>query len=241
MTKELPYVDLLEAMRVVVRLMPDGNSLAKIMTDDWIKRDYTRAGTLDDDPTMIRLYGQTWRDLWPKTLSTFAKAAKVLEVALPSGQVDGIGLPAKAEVRRKIERDEWSTLRVDLVNSLLDSPIGKRAEDFPPIRGVRVCTKDLRREAAAVIKTMEGKSTTAASETRATDELASALKVNPHLTKESARAVVSNFHISGAGFENRVWPAARKQAALPERAPAGRKSRTLNRGPNLIAEPISGS
>jgi hypothetical protein len=38
MTREpLPWINLLEAIRVVVRLLPDGERLADIMTDEWIK------------------------------------------------------------------------------------------------------------------------------------------------------------------------------------------------------------
>ncbi len=57
-----PYVDLLEAVRIVVRLMPDGHALASKITNEWIKEGLGRFDAPEDDPDdyMVRAYGQDW-------------------------------------------------------------------------------------------------------------------------------------------------------------------------------------
>ena len=58
-----PYVDLHEAVRVVVRLMPDGTALASKITNEWIMEGYRRFDAPEDDPDdfMVRVYGPDWR------------------------------------------------------------------------------------------------------------------------------------------------------------------------------------
>jgi hypothetical protein len=58
-----PYVDLHEAVRVVVRLMPDGDVLAAKMTNEWIVEGYGRFDAPDDAPDdlMVRVYGADWQ------------------------------------------------------------------------------------------------------------------------------------------------------------------------------------
>jgi hypothetical protein len=149
----VPYVDLLGAIRVIVRLMPDGAELAKIMTDDWIKFGYWRGGKegarrLDDDPEMIAMYGRDWRRTRPQVLSAMGDARCFLEATLPSGKVGGIGVSCAKEMEgpRKIQLDEWATLQLELTRNLLATPNSKRLEDFPAIRSIRVRTDDLQRE-----------------------------------------------------------------------------------------------
>jgi hypothetical protein len=67
---------------------------------------------------------------------------------------------------------------------------------------------------------------TVAAEGRAIDHLADLLKRDRKLTKAQARTACENFALTGQGFEDRVWPQARKKAGLSARAPAGRKSRS---------------
>jgi hypothetical protein len=145
------YVDLFEAIRVVVRLRSDGRQLAAVMTDNWIKGGYWRwNGKADDDPTMIDLYGREWRTLLPKVLRAYGAASSILETMLPTGRIGGVGVSCakEAEGPRKIEPFEWSSLQLELMQNLLATPVGKRLEDFPAIRSVRVCAEDLRRECA---------------------------------------------------------------------------------------------
>jgi hypothetical protein len=55
-------------------------------------------------------------------------------------------------------------------------------------------------------------------ETEAINALASYLKTEPDKRK--------GFKLSGRGFQNRVWPGARKKAGLDPKAPSGRKSKS---------------
>lgn len=173
----LPYVDLLEAIRVVVRLLADGGQLADVMTDDWIKGGCWRwNGKFDDDPTMVDLYGHDWREVRPKVLSAYGEASRILETILPLGKVGGVGVSCarEAEGPRKIELFEWSSLQLELLRSLLATPAGKRLEDFPAIRSVRVCTEDLQRESSKVIKAGQ-------------DEVKSSIDLRALLLAEKAR------------------------------------------------------
>ena len=71
------------------------------------------------------------------------------------------------------------------------------------------------------------KKPTAASETAATNALATYLKANADLTRASATTWLreEGFSVSGRGFQARVWPNARKAAGLDETAAPGRKRR----------------
>jgi hypothetical protein len=64
MTASLPpFVDLFEGVRVVVRLMPNGDKLACKITNDWIMLGIGRFDAPDDDPDdyMVRVYGPDWQ------------------------------------------------------------------------------------------------------------------------------------------------------------------------------------
>ena len=58
-----PYVDLHEAVRIVVRLMPDGPALASKITNEWIMEGLGRFDAPDDgsDDFMVRLSGPDWK------------------------------------------------------------------------------------------------------------------------------------------------------------------------------------
>jgi len=79
---------------------------------------------------------------------------------------------------------------------------------------------------ASVDRFMMNDSATAGAENRAVQHLAILLRAEKDLTKASARKACQQFHLSGQGFEDRVWPKARERAGLPPRARAGRKSRS---------------
>ena len=64
---------------------------------------------------------------------------------------------------------------------------------------------------------------TSKDEERAIQILAARLDADPHMKKAHAKAALreANVHVSGIGFQARVWPKARKKAGLTERAPPG--------------------
>jgi hypothetical protein len=70
-----------------------------------------------------------------------------------------------------------------------------------------------------------GPKATVGAETRAIAYLKPLLERNPAMSKDEARKECEPFKLSGAGFDDRVWPAARQAAGLSREAPAGRKRR----------------
>jgi hypothetical protein len=66
---------------------------------------------------------------------------------------------------------------------------------------------------------------TVAAEKRAAAHLKTLLERNRDMSKGEARKACERFNLSGAGFDDRVWPDAREAAGLSRQAPAGKKRR----------------
>jgi hypothetical protein len=133
-----PYVNLREAERVVVRLMPEFATLADGMTETWIH------GFGD----AIR-----WTEEDERRASAFGKAVDLLEIILPAGRVRGLGRPAtlmheaSASRMREIAPHEWAKLKFDIRRGILDTPPSESFVAFPPILDVLINVEDLCREA----------------------------------------------------------------------------------------------
>jgi hypothetical protein len=186
---ESAYVDLHEAIGVVVRRMPDGVILAATMTDGWIGGGGRLLHDSDkNDAQMIGTYGPDWRTVRPRVSETFRRADHILEKVLASGRVDGFGVSVAAPERgqRPIEPHEWASRRLDARHGLLATPPGKRFDTHPPIRDVLVSVKDLKRECGAMIT----------SEVSAPPDLESMLRElrheNPNLTRTAAEEIAPN-------------------------------------------------
>jgi hypothetical protein len=78
-------------------------------------------------------------------------------------------------------------------------------------------------------KSQRVSATTARDETAAIRALASHLRSNHDLTKGEALlwCRIAGLNLTSRGFQNRVWPDARKRADLKAKAPAGRKRKSL--------------
>ena len=160
--KELPYVDLLEAIRIVVRLMPDGARLAGLMDDEWIERSLgilMRCRAPGDESWLTEIYGKDWEATRTATNHACEEAMKVLESVLPKGKVRGQGVccTKQTEGHRPITEIEWASRRVELKDGLLATPFREKPEHFPAILSVRVNADDVRREGAKVIKSFQVK------------------------------------------------------------------------------------
>ena len=158
-TEQRPYVSLVEAIRVVVRLMSDGNRLAEFMTDEWIKEGYHRWQSErydDDDPIMVSLYGPDWREWRPKTLAAYGAACGILEKVLRREKITGEGVSCAEPEKgpRAITRAEWSNRQIELRRNLLATPPEVTLTDRPAIRDVQVCVEDLKRECRPHVKAL---------------------------------------------------------------------------------------
>jgi hypothetical protein len=151
-----PFVDLHEAVRVVMRLMPDSEHLAAFVTDDWIAlgyREWNADNNPVDDPHLTQPFGPDWRGVRPRVFAAYWRAIRVLEKVLPSGRVGGFGVSAAASEKgqQPIEAHEWASRWLDVRRNLLATPAGKKPEHFPAIRDVLVSVEDLERECDAAI------------------------------------------------------------------------------------------
>jgi hypothetical protein len=146
----IAYVNSFETVRIVSRLMPDGEALASKMTDEWIKEGYGRWTSdeyPDDAPHMIRMYGPDWRSMRPRVIAAFQDAVRLLNQILPTGRVRGSGVSDAAPEKgvREIAPYEWSSLRLNISRGILE------AAHFPAIRNVLLNREDLIREATSLL------------------------------------------------------------------------------------------
>jgi hypothetical protein len=144
------YVNQFEAVRIVTRLMRDGEALASKMTDEWIKEGYGRWISdryPDDAPHMIRMYGPDWRSMQPRVIEAFEDAVRLLNQILPTGRVRGSGVSDAAPEKgvREIAPYEWSSLRLNISRGILE------AARLPAIRNVLLNREDLISEAASLL------------------------------------------------------------------------------------------
>jgi hypothetical protein len=141
-----PYVDLFEAPRVLVRMMPDGDRLAEAMTRRWIDAFMGVRKDYDEEE------GREERREERRRAEAYGKALDLLErKILPSAKVRGEGVCDAEPDRgmRSITEPEWSTLELKIRRGMLDTPPGKKFEHFPALRSVQVNATDLTREATA--------------------------------------------------------------------------------------------
>ena len=132
------YVDLREAVRVIVRRMAGGGDTpAGEMTHDWIKGygRYAWSNAFDalENERLVRSY---------------YAAVKLLDEILPKALVRGTGVRATLlgvlpEVRREITEEEWSSRTVNVRRGTLDTPAGENFTHRPRNHGRARLTKGL--------------------------------------------------------------------------------------------------
>jgi hypothetical protein len=105
--------------------------------------------------------------------------------------------------------------RIELCHDEFTSWLRRRRYDIPSFWKPQIVASARRRK-------------TALDETSAIEALASHLKSNPELTRAQAEQCCKAFGyaVSDRGFQNRVWPKARVQAGLPEKALPGRREKS---------------
>jgi hypothetical protein len=146
------YVDLFETPRVIVRkLFPEGETLAAIMTDSWLKDEFSTTNRKWDDldPEMLKLHGITeWPALRARAVKAYWEARDKITDALRTGNVMGKGTLIGAAYPHAIDGEEWSRRVIDFKHNLLATPPGKSFSSCPEIRDVSVCVEILLRECA---------------------------------------------------------------------------------------------
>jgi hypothetical protein len=140
-TEKANWVDLPEAIRVVVRLSRDGSRLASVMT--------RRGWDHYNHPASVKLrLGPKWVALFPRAQAAREKAASVLITVLKAGRVSGTGaytataLPHAPIDVKAIAGDHWRRATVDFWRNEIRITAGP----FPIIHDVLVCAEDVRRE-----------------------------------------------------------------------------------------------
>ena len=141
MTERTSWVDLPEAVRMVVRLCPDGPRLAGIMTSkDWDHYEHPRS--------VEERLGPEWVTSFPRAQAARDVAVSVLRTALKTGRVSGTGAYIAMAARhapvdvKTIAEDHWRRATVDFWKNTLRITGGP----FPIIRDVLLCAEDVRRE-----------------------------------------------------------------------------------------------
>lgn len=114
--REMPYVSIYEALRVIVRRLPGGSELAG-MNDEWIRRG------------AVAFMGIEGAYL----VSIFQRAVALLKQSIQSPDVDVI------VCERKIAPHERG-YRLELRQAMLIHPFGR-----PPLTGILICAGDLER------------------------------------------------------------------------------------------------
>jgi hypothetical protein len=146
-TTSPPDIDLHEAIRAVVRLLPEGETLASKLSNEWIVEGYGRWISDQYDHhgelSMVRLYGQNWRVLQPLVIAGYEKAVAVLREVLRTSHITGVGVSdAAREIGlRRIETHEWSSYRPNVPRGSLE------AAHLPTIRSILVNREQLVAEA----------------------------------------------------------------------------------------------
>ena len=165
---QLPFVDLCEAVRMIVRLMNDGNHLASFMTDQWIQggarllygsvesasgsATHAKYGP-DHDAIMKQMYGPAWRDVMPRVKGAFGDAKNSLTQILQTGSVPGVAI--SNDVHRDVKIHEWASRQLSVEKGALLPPAGKSIGAYPVLLDVRVSTKELSEKIAATVSPAE--------------------------------------------------------------------------------------
>lgn len=143
---EKAWIDLREAVRVVVRYLPDGSGpLAELITDEFIRFEHPRfwgcPSPSDDDPQMVDRYGRDWRRRLSEARALYQRASRILVAVLEQGAVPGKGRRLDERGQRDIGADVWCTACIDIH----ETQLSWRTGDFPLVN-VHIETAAVRRQ-----------------------------------------------------------------------------------------------
>ncbi len=233
MKKKSTWIDFREAIRITVRLMPDGDKLAAVMDDNWIARDLDSGrssySTLYDgecyaanSPAMVRKYGEDWLKTRKKVIKAYNTACAILQDVLSRSMIAGEGHCEGENSRRSITESDWSVRDILLSKDMLFRKPGTASNDFPAIIGVRVNAADVRRECAKAIAASRPKAK--ASGISACYEWLVKLRTEgPQLKKKPLMRddAEKQFGVTERQF-NDVWKSAAHQVSNPDWGKGGR-------------------
>ncbi len=127
MTDSAPYIDIFQAIRLIVALLPDGEPLAPVLTDEWIKRGFASV-----EPEGSKL------------VAAYRHAIDLLKAAIRSldVQITGVSAARREEGRRPI-RDDERGLRLEIRAGLVATPFGRDPNSLPAFLDPLICAEDL--------------------------------------------------------------------------------------------------
>ena len=151
------FINLLEAIRLVIRAKTGRDDLARIASEERM-RGALHGFIGDRDESEWKLLGEA--------VEAFREARDWLRATLAQGAIEGWGKPADGEARRRVRCDEWSSFHIHFFDHSSGALVKKSdagASDVSPIESLRISANDLKQSlsAAGLVAPAERPETTA--------------------------------------------------------------------------------
>jgi hypothetical protein len=169
-------------------------------------------------------------------------AALLSDIRFLATPDDNVGLPRYHLVSFEVPRD-LTPKDLDWANSRPEKPWVSTYGHPAAIAKLELFADDVNHALGWDASQSSSAEVTSAKEKGAIKALASLLKSDPDKKRDDAQAwcVSQGYVLSNRGFQQRVWPMARKHAGLLPLATAGRKKKSLGSAKRLSRPPKSGS